>query len=360
MHCLYILIQFHVVAWSSCQSFSDSPDWWITSYHYCSAWSTSVSAPLFSSAIRLCRPDQNILHISLWLLTCFFHLLLFILTSAVVSRPNSFTHHNVFPNSIVLSPHPNPPFSFLLCEQWLWGRTPGGPSGASPHFTRLKETSSASLNFLQDVLLHVCLCILSQLTITDIFPVIFCQFALTSGLSLLLTLECQLLSASLWATHTHTQMPFSSVPWPRGPVPAMGLQLPPTLDRPLFLMLFTLPVIKFSIIQFSCSSPCSTLYKCCSLCIHCFPVKNPDKWVLRPWAVEAAVPHLQMQLRGLRVRVLRHHSSGSLLADLPLPSAISSGWRAPSAGTQRGGTSPVVFTACLSFTCHKVCYALAF
>lgn len=44
MHCLFILIQFHVVAWNSCQNFSDSSDWWITSYLCYSASSTSVSA----------------------------------------------------------------------------------------------------------------------------------------------------------------------------------------------------------------------------------------------------------------------------------------------------------------------------
>lgn len=44
MHCLYVLVQFHVVAWNSCQFFFDSPYWWITSYLYCSASSTFIYA----------------------------------------------------------------------------------------------------------------------------------------------------------------------------------------------------------------------------------------------------------------------------------------------------------------------------
>lgn len=105
------------------------------------------------------------------------------------------------------------------------------------------------------------------------------------------------------------------------------------LQEPLLLILLMLHITTCRITQFSCSSPCSKLHKCCSLCIHCSPVKNPNKWILQPndhhflpCAGKAAVAHLQMQLRSLRPPVLQDHGLGSLFMNLPLPSVISSGW----------------------------------
>ena len=110
------------------------------------------------------------------------------------------------------------------------------------------------------------------------FFIIFCQFALTSGLFLLLTLTLSgplsSLASFLMAHRDIIQLLRSDT---GEPFPAVGLQPPPTLEEPLFLMLLMLHIIKFRIIQFSCSSPCSELHKCCSLCIHRSPVKHPNK-----------------------------------------------------------------------------------
>ena len=110
------------------------------------------------------------------------------------------------------------------------------------------------------------------------FFIIFCQFALTSGLLLLLTLT---LSAPLSSLASFLMAHSDTIQLLRSdtgePCPAAGLQPPPMPEEPLFLMLLMLHIIKFRIMQFSCSSPCSKLYKCCSLCLHCSLVKNPNK-----------------------------------------------------------------------------------
>lgn len=110
------------------------------------------------------------------------------------------------------------------------------------------------------------------------FFIIFCQFDLTSGLFLLLTLTLSAplssLASSLMAHRATIQLMRSDT---GEHFPMVGLQLPPTLNEPLFLMLLLLHIIKFGIIQFSCSSPCSKLYKYCFLCVHRSPVQNPNK-----------------------------------------------------------------------------------
>lgn len=110
------------------------------------------------------------------------------------------------------------------------------------------------------------------------FFIIFCQFALTSGLFLLLTLT---LSAPLSSLGSFLMAHRDTIQLLRSdtgePFPVVGLQPPPTLEEPLFLVILMLHIIKFRIIHFSCSSPCPKLHKCCALCIHHSPVKNPNK-----------------------------------------------------------------------------------
>lgn len=115
------------------------------------------------------------------------------------------------------------------------------------------------------------------------FFIIFCQFGLTSGLFPLLTLTLSAplssLASSLMAHRAIIQLMWSDT---GEHFPMVGLQLPPTLNEPLFLMLLMLHIIKFRIMQFSCSSPCSKLYKSCFLSIHCSQAQNQNKWVLQP------------------------------------------------------------------------------
>lgn len=189
-------------------------------------------------------------------------------TPAAVSRPNPLTHHNVLLHSIFLSSHSNP--SFLLPS----GREMAPRKDSHRWSIRSERVVYKAVGdwFCFPELFTGCLTTYISLYFLTVdnhgyFFIIFCQSTLTSGLFLLLTLTLSgpLGSlASFLMAHRDTSW---VLPSDTGePFPAVGLQPPPTLEEPLFLMLLMLHIKRFRITQCSCSSPCSKLH--CMLSLH--------------------------------------------------------------------------------------------
>lgn len=173
-----------------------------------------------------------------------------------------FTHHNILLNSIFFSSCLHPSFSFLLGEEWLQGRTHTGQqewAGCLQGWRRL-DLLPWTLHRMSH---YIHFSLFFSRWQSWVFFHHFLSVCSRSRLFLLLTLT---LSAVLISFPPFLMAHSDTIQvWHWEPFPGVGLQPQPTLDEPLCLLLLILHSIKSRILQFSCSSPCPKLHKCCSL-----------------------------------------------------------------------------------------------